>query len=76
MGQQTRVTKHPPIAPPTLDCPTCRKSMAYLRSFLSGARRIEQWDRFLCLWCRGVFEYRQRTGKLRKMDDIANRGAL
>jgi hypothetical protein len=46
MGQpRTRITTHPPIAPPTLDCPKCRKSLAYHQSFLSGIERIEQWDR-------------------------------
>ena len=71
MRQRTRVTAHPPAVPPTLDCPRCRKSMAYLRSFLSGVRRIEQWDRYVCPWCRGVYEYRQRTRKIRPMDSIA-----
>ena len=73
MRQRTRVTAYPPADPPTLDCPRCRKSMAYLRSFLSGVRRIEQWDRFLCPWCRGVYEYRQRTRKLRAMDYAVER---
>ena len=65
---RTRVTKHPPTDPPALDCPKCRKSMSYVRSFLSGVRRIEQWDRFVCLWCRGSYEYRQRTRKIRPAD--------
>jgi hypothetical protein len=46
--------------------------MIYLQSFLSGVRRVEQWDRFLCPWCRGVFEYRHRTNKLRVMDYVVD----
>jgi hypothetical protein len=46
--------------------------MVYLQSFLSGVRRIEQWDRFLCLWCRGGFEFRHRTSKLRVMDCVVD----
>jgi hypothetical protein len=44
--------------------------MAYVRSFLSGVKRIEQWDRFVCLWCRGGYEYRQRTRKIRPADSV------
>jgi hypothetical protein len=47
--------------------------MAYVRSFLSGVRRIEQWDRFVCLWCRGSYEYRQRTRKIRPADRFVDR---
>jgi Zn-finger nucleic acid-binding protein len=76
MPQATRVTKHPPVEPPTLDCPKCRKSMVNVRSFLSGVRRIEQWDRDHCPRCRGLYEYRQRTGKVRPADDVGRtRGA-
>jgi hypothetical protein len=50
--------------------------MIYLQSFLSGVRRIEQWDRFLCPWCRGVFEFRHRTSKLRVMDDVVGGGGV
>jgi hypothetical protein len=64
------MTKHPPNDPPALDCPKCRKSMAYVRSFLSGVKRLEQWDRFVCLWCRGSYEYRQRTRKIRPADSL------
>jgi hypothetical protein len=68
---RTRITKYPPTAPPALDCPKCRKSLAYHQSFLSGVRRIEQWDRYACPWCQSVYEYRQRTGRLRRMEGLA-----
>ena len=66
---RTRITKYPPNAPPTLDCPQCRRSLAYHQSFLSGVnRRIEQWDRYRCLGCSGTYEYRHRTRVLRRME--------
>ena len=65
---RTLITREPPIAPPRLDCPHCRKSLAYHQSFLSGVQRVEQWDRYGCPSCRGVYEYRQRTGALRRME--------
>ena len=73
---QTRITRHPPIAPPRLDCPQCRKSLIYHQSFLSGAKQIEQWDRYGCVWCRGIYEYRQRTGMLRRMEGRIGRDGI
>lgn len=64
---RTRITREPPIAPPTLNCPHCRKSLAYHQSFLSGVQPVEQWDRYDCPSCRAIYEYRQRTGALRRM---------
>jgi hypothetical protein len=73
---QTRITRHPPIAPPTLDCPQCRKSLIYHQSFLSGVKQIEQWDRYGCVCCRGIYEYRQRTGMLRRMEGCIGRDGI
>ena len=70
---RTRVTKYPPKIRRHWIVRGVAKSMIYLQSFLSGVRRIEQWDRFLCPWCRGVFEFRHRTSKLRVMDYRVNR---
>ena len=68
-SSRTHITREPPIAPQRLDCPECRKSLVYHQSFLlSGVQQIEQWDRYACVECRGVYEYRQRTKMLRRMD--------
>jgi CheY-like chemotaxis protein len=62
-------TTRPPIAPPSLYCPSCDAALLYERSRVGGVndRNPEQWDYFLCAVC-GDFEYRQRTRKLRRVE--------
>src|SRR5438552_2861939 len=64
---QRGATTLPPITPAALRCPTCDQSMKYVTSQIGGVseRYPEQWDYFECPECRGTFEYRQRTRKLR-----------
>jgi hypothetical protein len=73
ISHQTQTTRTPPAQPPTLACPVCRTvTLGYAKSFLSGARHREQWDQYVCGRCRNVFEYRQRTGHLRRLADSAS----
>jgi CheY-like chemotaxis protein len=64
-------TTTPPERPPDLVCPSCDRPLQYQRSHIGGvsSRHAEQWDQFVCptpASC-GVFEYRQRTRKLRRV---------
>lgn len=64
-------TATPPVRPPSLVCPSCDRPLRYQRSHIGGVstRYPEQWDEFVCptsVSC-GVFEYRQRTRKLRRV---------
>ena len=60
-------TTLPPLAPPSLRCPSCDAHLAYDHSQVGGvnARFGEQWDYFVCATC-GSFEFRQRTKHLRR----------
>jgi CheY-like chemotaxis protein len=62
------VTRQPPLLPPPLKCPLCDISLQYDRSHVGGVsdRHPEQWDSFVCA-THGVFQYRHRTRKLRRM---------
>ena len=57
------------FTPPAALCPVCDGPMRYLRSHVGGVgRRVrEQWDYFECTSGCGMFQYRQRTRKLRKV---------
>ncbi len=61
-------TTTPPIAPPTLMCPSCDGSLKYEHSHIGGVsdRHAEQWDYYTCSTC-GSFQYRQRTRKIRRV---------
>ena len=63
-------TTTPPLAPANLRCPDCDKELAYRHSNIGGvsARHTEQWDYFECPSSCGLFEYRQRTRKLRRVN--------
>jgi DNA-binding response OmpR family regulator len=65
---QRCVTRAPAAAPPTLLCPSCDRPLIYEQSHIGGvsARQPEQWDNFICPAC-GMFEYRHRTRKLRRV---------
>jgi CheY-like chemotaxis protein len=64
-----RDTTTPPIPPPRLTCPRCEQPLRYVRSHIGGvtARNAEQWDYFECPRD-GSFQYRVRTGKLRRVN--------
>jgi CheY-like chemotaxis protein len=64
---ERRDTTEPPASPPEPSCPACDRPLYYLQSHIGGVseRHAEQWDYFECSACRGLFEYRQRTAKLR-----------
>lgn len=62
-------TSTPPASVPSLVCPECDKPLNYQRSHVGGVseRHPEQWDYFECPAACGVFQYRHRTRKLRKV---------
>lgn len=62
-------TDLPPAIPPELVCPGCDRPLEYKSSQVGGvsARNAEQWDYFTCPGGCGMFQYRQRTRKLRKV---------
>jgi len=62
-------TDTPPVAPPELVCPECDRPLDYRSSQLGGvsAKNAEQWDYFTCAGGCGIFQYRQRTRKVRKV---------
>jgi CheY-like chemotaxis protein len=64
-------TTAPPTPPPSLQCPSCDRALTYERSHIGGinARNVERWDYFRCVPC-GIFQYRHRTRKLRRVDDF------
>ena len=64
------VTTQPPVKPPTLMCPSCDRLLAYHESYVGGVsqRHPEQWDYYRCSEC-GTFQYRQRTRKLRRVEE-------
>ena len=64
-----RRTESPPLPPPPLTCPQCEASLAYEHSHIGGvsASRSEQWDYYSCPRGCGVYQYRQRTRKVRKV---------
>jgi two-component system, cell cycle response regulator DivK len=66
---QPRDTADPPQPPPTLLCPECDEPLRYQRSRIGGVndRHREQWDYFECRRRCGMFEYRQRTRKVRRV---------
>jgi CheY-like chemotaxis protein len=62
-------TTSPSLAPPRLRCPDCDTTLVYHHSNVGGvsARHPEQWDYFECPGECGMFEYRHRTRKLRRV---------
>jgi len=56
------------LTPPPVVCPACDTPLRYLRSHVGGVgRHREQWDYFECAAGCGLFQYRQRTRKLRRV---------
>ena len=62
-------TDLPPTTPPTLICPDCDRPLDYKSSHVGGVsvHNAEQWDYFACSGGCGMYQYRQRTRKLRKV---------
>ena len=67
-ARERYVTDRPPLAPRQLRCPLCDCDLQYDRSHIGGVsdRHPEQWDSFVCAK-HGVFQYRHRTRKLRRL---------
>jgi len=60
---QTRV---PPLAPPSISCPSCNRTLTYECSQIGGVPGVtEQWDYYRCRGGCAAFQYRHRTRKLR-----------
>ena len=68
-GFERVTTTTPPRQPPDLWCPSCDRPLHYQRSFIGGVsqRHPEQWDEYACVANCGLFEYRQRTRKVRRV---------
>jgi two-component system, cell cycle response regulator DivK len=66
---ERHLTRTPPHPPPAIICPQCDRPLVYVRSFIGGVseRFAEQWDDLECAGGCGVFQYRQRTRKLRQV---------
>jgi predicted RNA-binding Zn-ribbon protein involved in translation (DUF1610 family) len=64
------MTTQPPLKPPALTCPSCDRHLTYEESYVGGVsqRHAEQWDYYDCPVC-GRFQYRQRTRKLRRVEE-------
>ena len=62
-------TDLPPSPPPELICPDCDQPLDYKSSHVGGvsARNVEQWDYYVCTGGCGMFQYRQRTRKIRRV---------
>src|SRR5262245_21598185 len=73
-GTRREMTVAPLVSPPALSCPSCQGALTYHMSQTGGVseREPEQWDYFSCTAC-GAFQYRQRTRKLRRLDDCEAR---
>jgi hypothetical protein len=65
---QKLTTDDPPIPPAPRSCPQCASPLAYQYSYVGGGRErgAEQFDFYECATC-GLFEYRPRTQKLRRV---------
>jgi DNA-binding response OmpR family regulator len=62
-------TTTPPAAPAQLSCSSCDSALTYQQSYVGGvATKTEQWDYFECPAGCGTFQYRRRTGRLRRSD--------
>jgi CheY-like chemotaxis protein len=66
-------TTIPPVAPPPLRCPSCDQALQYVSSNIGGvsARFSEQWDYYTCTSGCGAFQYRQRTRRVRRIEEHA-----
>jgi CheY-like chemotaxis protein len=64
------VTTNPSLPPPALRCLECDRPLQYTRSHIGGVsvRETEQWDYYTCPGGCGVFQYRQRTRKIRQVE--------
>lgn len=69
-AHQRFATASPPKSPPVLSCPSCDRALKYERSHVGGVsdRHSEQWDYFVCVDGCGVFQYRQRTRRVRRVE--------
>jgi CheY-like chemotaxis protein len=63
-------TESPPQTPPALSCPSCDRALTYEHSHVGGVsdRHPEQWDYYVCRGGCGVFQYRQRTRRVRRLE--------
>jgi len=69
-AHQRFTTTSPPKSPPALSCPSCDRALKYEKSHVGGVsdRHPEQWDYFVCPSRCGVFQYRQRTRRVRRLE--------
>jgi CheY-like chemotaxis protein len=66
-------TTLPPAAPSQLRCYSCDGALKYQHSYVGGvASNAEQWDYFDCPAGCGTFQFRQRTGRLCRIEQTAS----
>ena len=66
VDRRATFTRNPAVPAPVLRCPTCDDRLTYRETVLGGVKPPERWDYYDCRRC-GLFEFRQRTRKFRKM---------
>ncbi len=68
-------TTTPLAHPPDLLCPSCDGPLNYEKSYVGGvsAQHREQWDYYTCVRACGTFQYRQRTRKVRRLNEAESR---
>jgi CheY-like chemotaxis protein len=66
--RSTVITTIPPTAPPSMRCPICDGVLDYRKSYFGGVKSTrERWDAYECPIGHGAFEYRHRTGRVRRV---------
>ena len=63
------ITSLPPTPAPNQVCPQCDIPLVYRKTAYNGVTPVERWDYYQCAKC-GLFEYRERTRRLRRTDDL------
>jgi CheY-like chemotaxis protein len=64
-----RMTTIPPLIPPDAICPDCDSKLSYESSQIGGVTNLEseQWDYYRCPSRCGLYQYRHRTRRLRRI---------
>jgi hypothetical protein len=60
------MTTTPETAAPQLYCPECALPLVYRATIFGGIDPPERWDHAACP-AHGLFQYRQRTGRLSRV---------
>jgi len=61
-----RTTRLPDESVPLVICPSCDTKLTFIRSTFGLLKPRERWDQFVCNRCGSGYDYRRRTGTLRR----------